>query len=252
MTCDEDQALLPEHLLGSLDDVQDAAVRRHLRGCAACREERAELEEGLSALARATHDQEPPAELREHILGTLRDEWAEAPEPAAARGEPSTAPPSETPSRPAWFNVAAVVVVFAMAGSLLWGFSESRHSNMIAADAQSYRSLLATLGGKEFRIGVLKADGSSGITGQVLVYDGDPSTGWQSWAVVFAKGPAGTTATPTLIGDGTTRELPALKFSQYGDASAWLVTDADLTGFDRLTITAPDGTVLATASIRPA
>jgi hypothetical protein len=139
-----------------------------------------------------------------------------------------------------------------MAGSLLWGFSESRHSNMVAADAQSYRSLLATLGGKEFRIGQLQADGGSGISGQVLVYDGDPSTGWRSWAVVFAKGPASTTATPTLLGDGITRELPTLKFSSYGDASTWLVTDANLTGLDRLTITAPDGTVLTTATIRAA
>ncbi|HEX6843816.1 MAG TPA: zf-HC2 domain-containing protein, partial [Actinomycetota bacterium] len=86
MTCEQVRELLPEFLLGSLDDVAAADVRRHLRGCAACREEQAKLEEGIDALSRAAHDREPPEELRARVLGVLGDEW---------RDETST--PASTP-----------------------------------------------------------------------------------------------------------------------------------------------------------
>ena len=49
MTCDEVRELLPEHLLGTLEGPEDLEVRRHLRGCASCRDERMKLEEGVSA-----------------------------------------------------------------------------------------------------------------------------------------------------------------------------------------------------------
>jgi anti-sigma factor RsiW len=77
MTCDEVRELLSEHLLGTLEGPEDLEVRRHLRGCAACREDRMKLEEGVSALSRAVHDEEPPAELRERVLRTLGEEWEE-------------------------------------------------------------------------------------------------------------------------------------------------------------------------------
>jgi anti-sigma factor RsiW len=96
VTCDEVRDLLPEHLLGTLDEPEDLEVRRHLRGCAACREERMKLEEGVSALSRAVHDQEPPAELRDRVRRTLGEEWEEAgrvpatsaPSPRGGRGHP--------------------------------------------------------------------------------------------------------------------------------------------------------------------
>ena len=78
MTCDQIRELLPEHLLGSLEGSEDLEVRRHLRGCVACRDERMKLEEGVSALSRAVHDQEPPPELRDRVLGTLSEEWEES------------------------------------------------------------------------------------------------------------------------------------------------------------------------------
>ena len=71
MTCDEVRELLPEHLLGTLEGPEDLEVRRHLRGCSACREERMKLEDGVATLSRAVHDREPPADLRGRILRTL-------------------------------------------------------------------------------------------------------------------------------------------------------------------------------------
>jgi hypothetical protein len=45
--------------------------------------------------------------------------------------------------------------------------------------------------------------------------------------------------------------LPPLRVSD-GEAHTWLVTGGDLSGYDRLTITTPDGNVVATGAIHPA
>ena len=92
MTCEEVRDLLPEHLLGSLDDTSDARVRKHLRGCADCRAERMRLEDGVAALSHATHEQDPPEELRRHVLDVLSEEWD------APGEQPAT--PCRLPRRP--------------------------------------------------------------------------------------------------------------------------------------------------------
>ena len=43
-------------------------------------------------------------------------------------------------------------------------------------------------------------------------------------------------------------KMPSLTFSD-GEAATWLVTHEDLVPYDELVITAPDGTMLATARI---
>jgi anti-sigma factor RsiW len=74
MTCDEVRELLPEQLLGTLEGPEDLEVRRHLRGCSTCREERMKLEDGVAALSRAVHDQEAGMERRLRAgLVVLRD-----------------------------------------------------------------------------------------------------------------------------------------------------------------------------------
>ncbi len=243
MTCDQTRELLPEHLLGTLDDVTDAGVRRHLRGCAGCRQERMDLEDGLAALSHATHEQEPPEELRDRVLGTLAEEWREPAAPVVA-----ARPARKRSSRLA---VAAALAVLVIAGSLVFGAGQAHRANLATADAGAYRNLLATLGGKEFRIGELH--GSGGLSGQVLLYDGDPTGGWTSWGLVLVRGgvPSGTTAT-LLAPGGRTIELPPLHQGEYGTSSTWLVTGHDITAFDELTLTGPDGTVLGTASIQEA
>ena len=251
MTCDQTQELLPEYLLGTLDDVTDAGVRRHLRGCAACRQERMALEDGLATLAHATHDQEPPDELRDRVLGTLADEWHEpAPTPGTTALQPAMAvrPPRR---RSALLAVAAALVALVVAGSVAFGASQAHRANLATADAGSYRNLLSTLGGKEFRIGELH--GSGGLSGQVLLYDGNPTGGWTSWGLVLVRGdvPRGSTAT-LLSSDGRTIELPPLHGGEYGTSSTWLVTGHSITSFDELTLTGPDGKVLATAKIQQA
>jgi hypothetical protein len=243
MKCDEVRDLLPEHLLGSLDDTTDARVRRHLRGCAECRAERLRLEDGVATLSYATHEATPPDDLRDHVVGVLRQEWAqpEAPAPVTARASVTRSIGMR------WLATAAAAMLVVSIG---WAAVQNHRADGLSADAASYQALLATLGGREFRLGELHTMGDVGISGTVLLYDGDK--GWNSWGVVLARSDADLTdARAMLVGDNGSRELPPLRFSE-GEASSWLVTHDDLMGYDELIITARDGTVLAHASISEA
>jgi hypothetical protein len=243
MTCEQVRELLAEHLLGSLDETTDARVRQHLRGCTECRAERVRLEDGVAALSYATHEAAPPEDLRDRVLGVLDQEWSEP------QDRPSAARP-RAGRTPAWRWVSAVAAALLVV-SLGWSAVETRRADRASADASSYQALLATLGGREFRLGELHPMGGVGITGTVLLYDGVGR--WNSWGVVLARSEADLTdARVLLVGpDGVSRELPSLRFSG-GEASSWLVTHDALTGYDELVIVGRDGSVLANARIAEA
>src|SRR5438874_12126442 len=128
MTCDEVRELLPEHLLGTLEGPEDLEVRRHLRGCSACREERMKLEDGVAALSRAVHDQEPPADLRDRVLRTLDQEWKDA-EPLPA----TSGAGHRRGARSLWRAVAAAAVVVLLAGSVAFGAREAHRASVATA-----------------------------------------------------------------------------------------------------------------------
>jgi anti-sigma factor RsiW len=239
VTCDETRELLPEHLLGTLDGPEDLEVRRHLRGCAGCRAELTGLSDGVDWFARAAHDRTPPPELHDRVVTTLEQEWRGA----------DTERPVVRSAR--WIGRAAAVV--AIAATLGWGLSQAHRANVAAADAESYRNVLNTLGGKEFRVGTLDSRVAHPFEGSVVLYDSHQG---QSWGIVLVRAPGVSgTATVTLSKTGasgagrTTIDAGKLQFQPDGDAATWLVTSSDLTAFDRITITAEDGTVLATADI---
>lgn len=247
MTCEQVRDLLPEHLLGSLDGDADARVEHHLRGCTDCRAEQLRLEDGVATLAYATHETAPPEELRDRVLGVLDDEWQAADEEPAG----TTVVPMRRRATTAWLAVAAALIL--IAGSFAFAVSQRQHAMRVSADAASYQSLLSTLGGKEFRLGQLQTSNDTGVSGKVILYDGDPAQGWNSWGIVLAHGPANLTdAEAVLMGpNGESMQLPPLKFSD-GEASTWLVTHEDLMRYDELVITSPSGNVLASARIAEA
>jgi hypothetical protein len=251
MTCDEVRELLPEHLLGTLAGPEASEVRRHLRGCAGCREELLRLEEGVSALSRAAHDEEPPAGLERKVLATLQDEWRDI---VVLDHPTTTSEPKPTRRRTGspWLAAAALVAILVTAGSIVWGVAQDHRADIATEDAASYNNLLHTLGGRDFRVGTLKPAGDAQVLGQVLLYDGDPTANWRSWGVLLVHAPGDvSSATATLLApDGRTQALPTLSF-ENGEAHAWIVSQ-DLSTFDRLTITAPNGRVLASASIEEA
>jgi predicted anti-sigma-YlaC factor YlaD len=247
VTCDQVRELLPEQLLGGLDGPEELEVRRHLRGCVSCRDERAALEDGVAAFSHATHDLAPPPELRSKVLGTLAQEWAD---PVIPVGE------AKSSSSKRWGRLlvaAAVVAVLAIAGTGLWGSAQSHRANLALADAASYQHLLHTLGGKDFRVGTLQAVGEGDVYGRVVLYDGDPSQAWSSWASVLVHTSSSDGVTVALsAADGRTLVLPPLHVTSGGSASSWLSTDQDLTPYNRLTISGANGAVIATATIAPA
>jgi Putative zinc-finger len=239
MTCDEVRERLPEHVLGTLDDVSDLAIRRHLRGCAGCRREMDALGEGLALFARAAHNAEPPPELEGRVIGTLTDEWRDTASAPTA--------PARNGARWAWLTAAAVAVALVL--SLTWGIGQRHQVDSIVA-ADRYTQLLHILGGKEFRAGTLIAAPGLSVQGSAVVYDSHEG---QSWAAVFVRGPdLHGPATATLhSGDGRAVDL-YVHFQRDGSGSAWLVTAMDLQDFDQMTITGPHGNVIATAPLRPA
>jgi anti-sigma factor RsiW len=240
MTHEDVREQLPEHLLGSLPETDDAAIRRHLRGCAECRAERVRLEDGIAALSFAT-EQEPPEDLRDGVLAVLADEWRD-PEV----DEPATRHQRQTTWR--WLAVAAAFVLVAVSAG--WGIAQAQRADRLQADASSYQSLLATLGGKEFRLGTINSADGAAMSGTVVLYDGEPGQDWSSWGIVLVHSPTyqGEARAMLLGDDGATLELPPLRFDN-GEAATWLVTHEDLTGYDRLVVTSPQGDVLANASI---
>jgi hypothetical protein len=242
VTCDEVRELLPEHLLGTLEPTIDREVRQHLRGCAACRAEMASLGDGLATFARAAHDREPPADLRERVLTVLDQEWRDA---------PVIVPDARTRRAARFLAAAAAVVLFA--ASIAFGLAQTHRANLNAAGAASYRTILNVLGGEDFRIGTLvRANPTQPVRGNVILYDAHSD---QSWGLVIlhAPGMSGGGFQATLwTRDGTRIPFSPTKLDAEGDGSAWIVSTYDLHSFDKLTLSAPDGTLLATARIRSA
>ena len=106
MTCDDVREHLADHVLGALPERTEAEVRRHLRGCMACRRELHALEEGVSTFARAAHQVDPPAWLKDRVLTALEEERVEQPAPVRRPGRV--------------LRVAVAASVAALAGALAW------------------------------------------------------------------------------------------------------------------------------------
>jgi hypothetical protein len=239
-TCDDIRPMLPDHALGSLDPADALAVDRHLRGCAACRRELESLRQGVgvfaSALART-----PPPEVHDRVFDALDAEWAD-PRPRAAA-------PSVGGARWERMAVVAAVVVGLVAGA--FAFVEARRAGRAEANAESYRTVLATLGGTGFRVGRLEPAGPTAVEGSVVAYE---SSHDQSFVVIFVRTPdvRGDGSLLVARSDGTTWSPGPIEFDANGDAALWWVTDRSITTISGISVRAPDGSPLATATLRAA
>lgn len=236
-TCDDVRPLLPDHVLGSLEDPDDTGVRRHLRGCAGCRRELETLREGLDVFG-STLERPAPPELRARVLGVLSEEWEEA----------DVAAPTRSVGRRAWVPaLAASIALAVLAGA--FGLAQLGRARDAEADAARFRTILATLGGTGFRAGSLRAAGDSPVEGSVLAYQ---SSHEQSFLLLFirVRDLEGKGAAVVTRRDGTTWEPGQVEFDGDGDAAAWWVTPRGIGTITDLTLTGPDGSTLATARIR--
>jgi Putative zinc-finger len=104
MTCLEVRDLLPELAVGVLDAEERGRVERHLRWCAGCRKESAELGNAAATFAFALAPALVPHGLRERVVEGVR----------RAAGAPGT-------SRRFRTTAAAIVAAFVAVASLGWG-----------------------------------------------------------------------------------------------------------------------------------
>jgi hypothetical protein len=237
--CDDVRTLLPDLVLGSPASRDDLDVRRHLRGCGACRRELDALREGLGVFA-STLERPAPPELRDRVMDVLSEEWTEASEPSRPPGS----------ALRGWRIAFAASLAMTLVAAAL-ALTQLDRVREATKDATSYETVLATLGGTGFKVGTLDAAGDRPVDGSVVAYE---SSNDQSFVVVFVR-------TPELVGegsllvsrsDGTTSDPGPIEFDGDGDAAVWWVTDRSISSMTGLTVRAPDGSVLATAGLRHA
>jgi hypothetical protein len=253
VTCDEALQLLPDSALGTLSETEEAAVRHHLRGCGACREDAMTLDRGVAMFASAAHAADPPPELRERVMSSLSEEWGEVDRQAQPAEPPrSHRRPSGRPSLPVRILAAAAVVV-ALGGALAWGFAQHSHTSdlssrlaAVADDASAYHRFLTALGGKEVRVAKLHAVSRVVVGGTAILYDSDRH---ESWSLVELNAPGYRKPVKvTLVSSSGDRiDFPfAIDIDPDGHGAAWLVTAADISTFRTIQLRGPDGAVLAT------
>ena len=238
MTCEEVRAQLPDYVLGTLTETEEAAIRGHLRGCAGCREEAATLDEGVALFASSAHETEPPPELKDRVMAVLSEEWSETP-PVQRRFSRAL---------PRWPALAAAAVVVA---ALVVASLAQVHARGFREDALSYRQFLHTLGGKDVRVARLQPASSVELKGSVIVYDAEQ--GEQSWVMVLARAPG--FPDPVIVSletpGGRSIRIPfKLKFDEDGDAWSGFTTNANLSKFNRIVLITPEGRVVATGAVQ--
>jgi len=236
-TCEDVRALLPDFVLGSTSDANDLEVRRHLRGCGACRRELEALHDGLQVFG-STMERPAPPELHDRVMTVLDDEWSE--------GDVTPAVPL-----PRRWRIAVAASLAAAFIAAAFGAIQLERARDEAIEASSYRKVLATLGGTGFKVGSLEAATTTPVEGSVVAYE---SSHDQSFVVVFVRTPGLTGRGSLLVSrsDGTTWNPGPIQFDGDGDAAVWWVTDRSIDNMTGLTISAPDGSRLATAAIQEA
>jgi hypothetical protein len=235
--CDEVRELLPEHLLGTLAPEDDAAVRRHLRGCGGCRGELAMLGEGLATFSRAAHQADPPPQLRDRVLSAVAEEQAEQ----ASRGESAKRPARSR----RWIALAAAIVV--AAGAIAWGTAETVRANRASATAATYTRFLDALGGREVRVAKLTGAHGRQVEGSAILYDSDVG---QSWVLVLVRSPGATGTVKVVLKSPNRRiDMHPTEFNDEGSTDAWLVTSNDISRFDRVLVYNGAGKLLATGRV---
>ena len=237
-TCDDVRALLPDFVLGSTEKRDELDLRRHLRGCGACRRELDALREGVGVFASTLERTAPPG-LRDRVMNVLSEEWTEAIE----------SPRSREPAPRTWRIAFAASILALVAGA--FGLIQLDRARDATEDATSFRTVLATLGGTGFKVGSLEAATETPVEGSVVAYESSKD---QSFVVVFVRTPELTGEGSLLVSrsDGTTWDPGPIEFDGDGDAAVWWVTDRSIASMTGLTVTGPDGSMLATAGLRPA
>jgi hypothetical protein len=237
--CEDARPLLPDFVLGSLEGAGHLDVRRHLRGCSGCRRELDALREGVGVFA-STMERSAPTELHDRVMNVLTEEWTDADSSWRSLGRV-----------PRGWRIAIAASLALAVLAATFGIIQLGRARDATADATSFRTVLATLGGTGFKVGTLEPASPVPVEGSVVAYE---SSNDQSFVVVFVRTPELTGEGELLVSrsDGTSWDPGPIEFDGDGDAAVWWVTDRSIASMTGLTVNAPDGSTLATAGIRTA
>lgn len=223
-----DQAieLLPAYALGCLDKEEAVQVAGHLAGCAGCRAELLSFQVVAERLALAAPDAEPPAHLKQQILGQLQTPRQE---PAAEPRRPwreRLATLFRRPA-PAW-GWASLVLVALLVLSNVWWWQRAGRGGPPAMPGGMQIVALAGTAAAPAAVGtlVISGDGEYGT----LVVDGlpplVPEQQYQLW----------------LIRDGQRTSGGVFSVNAEGYGALWISSPEPLSGYPAFGVTVePEG-----------
>lgn len=179
MDCREARELLAEEALSALPNGESRSLQEHLRWCAGCRRESAELHQGTEVLASAASTQPPPG-LEDRVVSAVVRE--------ARRGR-----------RPRSLVVVAAAAALVVVGLAGWGAAMAGRAERLenaaeiareeaAAAAREFGLLVQDVGGDgPVREAVLVPVGAGPAGGRALLYDADVENA-ANWVLVFVGG----------------------------------------------------------------
>ncbi|WP_412542489.1 anti-sigma factor [Longispora sp. K20-0274] len=195
MNTSDVHTLVGAYVLDAVDDLERAAVERHLAGCAECATEVAELRATAARLGSAVAAPPPPG-LRERVLAEARRTRQLA--PAARPVEPASSPDVVRRWR-AWTAAAVAAAVIAVGvGTTTYVVQENRVSTerQQAADiravlsAPDARVILADVTGGG-RVSVIKSDQrGEAVVVMTDLPEVDRQKAYQLWTIVGSQATA--------------------------------------------------------------
>ena len=130
---------LAAYLLGALPADEARALERHIEGCERCRERERWLRSAVDLLPSSVEQIQPPPELRERLMATVRAEAEEAREPRRSDTSERTSlwERLRFGLRPATAALAAVLIVAAgITGFVIGGGDDDGEGTMTVIQAQ--------------------------------------------------------------------------------------------------------------------
>jgi anti-sigma factor RsiW len=153
MNCEEATKLMDGYLDGELDPITNQAIEQHLRGCRNCGQAYETHRSLIRAMSNTTPYYKAPAELRERIQSSLREETAERPTPKVAPDAESLVSRKRPESRTIllatpwnWLGLAAAIIFAAIIAWNILPWRQRAEANQFLATqliASHVRSLMA-------------------------------------------------------------------------------------------------------------
>ncbi len=138
---DEAYAALGAYVLGALGDEERERVAAHVAGCAACRQDIADLQIAADVLPQGVEPLEPPPELRQRIMAVVRSEAELLDAAGAAADRPPTATSRRRWWRASWsirpgvaaLGAAAILAAGVVTGALVSGADDGPAPSTVQA-----------------------------------------------------------------------------------------------------------------------